>query len=441
MATTEPAVAPFHLTGNYRPVTCEGVAVDLAVSGELPAALHGSFLRNGPNPVTPSFHWFLGEGMVHGVRLEDGRATWWRNRYVRTASFTEGVALFDEQGRRNLAASKANTSVVRHAGRILALVETSLPYELTPELETVGPWDFGGRLTTPMTAHPKVCPTTGEMHFFGYDFQPPFLTYHVADAAGRLVTSRAVEVPGATMMHDFVLTERFVVFLDLPIVFDLEMAMGGSPLPYRFDAAYGARLGALRRDDPHGGLRWFEVEPCYVFHALNGYDDGEVVTIDVARLASPTIERTGSLDGELWRWTLDLTTGSATERQLDDRPGDFPRIDDRLTGKAAARGWMTSMPDPGDQISGGAITVYDLVDGTSSTHHFGDGRVPGEAVFAPADDRPDGSGWLLAYVYDAGRDTSDVVVLDLDRPADDPVATVHLPARVPYGFHGNWLPG
>jgi carotenoid cleavage dioxygenase len=430
----------FHTEGNYRPVSEEVEAFDLPVSGSLPTELCGSFLRNGPNPVTPSLHWFYGEGMIHGLRITGGRARWYRNRWVRTASFTDGIAFRDAQGRRNLTASKANTHVVRHAGRILALVEGALPYEVTGKLDTVGPWDFDGRLTTAMTAHPKVCPTTAEMHFFAYDQRPPYLTYHVADASGRLVLSRAIDVAASTMMHDFNLSERFVVFMDLPIVFDLSAARAGNMFPFRYDVSYGARLGVLPRANPRGGLRWFAIEPCYVFHTLNAHDADGVITIDVSRLASPTLERGGHTDAQLWRWTIDLNAGTIAERQLDDRPGDFPRIDDRLAGMAARRGWPTWMPGrtdpPGES---GTITVYDLVDETSVTHRFGDGRVPGEAVFAPADDRAGGNGWLLAYVYDPSRDASDVVVLDADHPEDEAVATVHLPVRVPYGFHGNWL--
>ncbi len=439
MATTRLPATPFHLTGNYGPVTEEVSSFDLSVTGELPAGLCGSFLRNGPNPTSAAPHWFLGNGMVHGVRLEGGGATWYRNRWVRTASFTDGAAFMNPDGTRNFRASKANTHVVRHAGRILALVETSFPYEITEELETVGPHDFDGRLTTAMTAHPKVCPTTGEMHFFGYSYAPPYLTYHVADPAGQLVTSRDVDVRGATMMHDFNLTERFVVFMDLPVVFDLQLAMEGSPLPYRFDASYGARLGVLRRDDPDGPARWFEIDPCYVFHALNAHDDGRVVTIDVIRYPTVSVDRAGYFDGVLWRWTIDLISGTVTERQLDDRPCELPRVDDRLTGKPTARGWVTAMPEPSDLTGGGAVTVYDLSRGTSESHHFEGGKVPGEAVFAPADESPGGPGWLLTYVYDPDRDASDLAVLDADRPEDEPTATVHLPVRVPYGFHGSWL--
>jgi len=435
--TTETYGPAFHLAGNYLPVTEERTDIDLPVTGELPPELCGSFLRNGPNPLTPSPHWFFGAGMIHAVGLGGGQAQWYRNRWVRTASFTGDARYRDAEGRRNFTASNANTHVIRHAGKILALVEGSFPYEVTGELDTVGAWDFDGRLTSAMTAHPKMCSTTGEMHFFGYDQRPPYLTYHVADADGRLVTSRPVEVPGSTMMHDCNLTERFVVFMDLPVVFDLPTATAGTGFPYRYDVSYGARLGVLRRDDPRGAVRWFEIEPCYVFHALNAYDDGDVITIDVARIAAPSVDEPG--DALLWRWAIDLRSGTVTEAQLDDRPGEFPRVDDRLTGKAARHGWVTTMPDPSDHQASGAITVYDLVCRTSARHQFTGGRVPSEAAFAPADDVPGGPGWLLAYVYDPWRDASDLVVLDAGRPEDEPVAVVELPVRVPYGFHGSWL--
>ncbi|MBX3287697.1 MAG: carotenoid oxygenase family protein [Actinobacteria bacterium] len=436
MSTTTPA-PPFHLTGGYAPVVDETTTTDLAITGRLPEALAGSFLRTGPNPRSGSSpHWFLGDGMVHGVRLEGGRAVGYRNRYVRTASFEGRASTFDQEGRRDLTASTANTHVIRHAGRILALEEAGLPYELTDDLDTVGPVDFGGRLATAMTAHPKICPTTGELHGFGYGWAPPFLTYHVVDATGRLTVSREVEVPGPTMAHDFNLTERFVVFMDLPAVFDLERAMQGT-MPYRWDPSYGARLGVLRRDDPHGEVRWFEVEPCYVFHPVNAHDDGRTITIDVVR--HPELWVADAAPATLWRWQIDLVTGAVTERQLDDRPCEFPRVDDRLVGMDARVAWTTTMPRPETPTSSGAITVHDLHGETSVTHELAPGRIPGEAVFAPADDRPGGPGWLLAYVHDAVRGASDVIVLDVEHPADDPVAVVGLPVRVPRGFHGSWL--
>ncbi|HEX4820231.1 MAG TPA: carotenoid oxygenase family protein, partial [Acidimicrobiales bacterium] len=257
------STALFHHAGNFRPVTDELTTFDLPITGQLPAELHGTFIRNGPNPIgaaTP--HWFMGDGMVHGVRIEDGSARWYRNRTVRTTRLA-GAPPIRPDGSRDLTAGQANTNVIRHANRILALEESSLPYELTAELDTVGPFDFDGALTRPMTAHPKICPRTGELHLIGYDFAPPYLTYHVADAHGRLIFSRDIDIPAPVMMHDFCLTEHYVVFLDLPAVFDLDLALHGT-MPFRFEPHHGARLGLLRRDHPRSVVTWIDIEPCYV---------------------------------------------------------------------------------------------------------------------------------------------------------------------------------
>lgn len=426
-----------HLAGNYAPVTEELTAHDLPVTGAIPPELSGWYLRNGPNPAeAASGHWFFGDGMVHGVRIENGRAVSYRNRWVRTTRLTDGARPHDGHGNTDLTAGPANTHVIRHAGRVFALVETCLPYELTYDLDTKGPYDFGGRLHTAMTAHPRICPVTGELHFFGKGFPGVPLTYHRADASGELVLSRPIEVPKPTMMHDFSITADHVIFMDLPLVLDPALAKAGR-MPFSWDDGYGARLGVLRRDDPHGAVRWFTVDPCYVFHALNAYDapDGTIVLHVVRypemwrRRDDGTTEKPGD-GGTLWKWTIDPASGSVREEQLDDRAGEFPRVDDRLAGLDSGHGHLTS-----DHT----LVRYDLGTGASDVHDFGPGRTPDEAAFAPADGTAGGPGWLMTYVYDAATDRSDLVILDADDLGADPVATIHLPARVPFGFHGNWL--
>ncbi|GAB3205736.1 carotenoid oxygenase family protein [Nocardia tengchongensis] len=429
---------PPHLSGNYAPVTDEITAFELACTGTIPEDLNGWFVRNGPNPHDAgSPHWFFGDGMVHGVRLEGGRAVSYRNRWVRTTRFTDGAQGIDAQGNRDYTAGAANTHVVRHAGRTFALVESSFPYELTRELDTVGPYDFDGKLTTAMTAHPKTCPVTGELHFFGYNFVEPYLTYHRADAAGNLELSRIIDVPAATMHHDFALTANHVLFMDLPVVFDMPTAMAGGGMPFRWSDDYRARLGVLRRDDPHGAVRWFDIEPCYVFHTLNAHDEPGRIVLYAMRYPSMWRDTSQGFDtgATLWRWTLDLATGAVREERIDDRIAEFPRIDDRLAGLDARFGHASI--SEGER---GALLRYDLHTGSSSVHDFGPGRVPAEAAFAAADETPGGAGYLMTYVYDAAENRSDLVILDADDLAAAPVATIHLPRRVPHGFHGNWLP-
>jgi len=436
------ASLPFHLRGNYAPVAAEVTAFDLPAEGIIPRGLRGRYVRNGPNPKTgQSPHWFVGDGMLHGVELRDGRAVWYRNRWVRTRAFAEDAPPFRPDWTRDLTVGRANTHVVAHAGRILALVETSFPTEVTPELETVGCFDFGGRLATGMTAHPKICPRTGELHFFAYSYMPPFLTYHRADAGGRLVQSEVIEVPGPTMIHDFAITDGHVVFMDLPVVFDLELAMAGT-MPYRWSDEYGARVGTMPRGGTSADVRWVEVAPCYVFHPLNAYEDEHgAIVLDVVRY--PELWRAGfsGPPARLHRWHIDLAAGRVSENALDDRAVEFPRFDERRLGMRHRYGYAVHTPHGADHSTGTALVKYDLRDGVSAAHDFGAGRVPAEPLFVPASSSAaEDEGWLLTYVYDAARDGSDLVILDAADFTGKPVATIALPQRVPFGFHGNWFP-
>lgn len=420
------AIAP-HLAGNFAPVDREVTVDTLPVTGTVPADLDGWYLRNGPNPKAATAHWFMGDGMLHGVRLRGGRAEWYRNRWVRTGTFDgDPTPLYDPAtGGRNLVVSHANTHIVSHAGRTLALVESSLPWEVTRDLETVGAYDFGGALRDSMMAHPKICPTTGEMHFFGYgNLRAPHVTYHRADAAGRLVVEQPVDVPGLTMMHDFAITEKYVLFLDLPVVFDLALAIAGT-MPYRWDSGYGARIGVMRRDDPSVAVRWFDIEPCYVFHVANAFDsaDGAIV-LTAVRYPTMWVDSPGGFDsdGTLHEWRIDLAAGTVTERALDDRPIEFPRIDDTFAGRRH---------DAVFAVGRNHLARYDGA--APLSREFGVDE-PGEPAFAPS---ADGRGYLITYVYRAQTATSDLVILDATDLTQ--LAAVHLGVRVPAGFHGNWF--
>jgi carotenoid cleavage dioxygenase len=439
--TTRPV--PFYLQGNFAPVSREVTAFDLPVQGALPPELRGLYLRNGPNPrggQDPG-HWFLGDGMVHGVRLEGGRAAWYRNRWVRTRFWTEDdPQLVGRDGRVDHTVAKANTNVVGHAGRIFALVESSFPTELTPELDTIGICDFDGRLKTSMTAHPKLCPTTGELHFFGYQFVPPWLTYHRLDAGGRLVQSEEIPVAGPTMIHDFAITDGHLVFMDLPVVFTPKNLLEGR-FPYAWSDDYGARLGVLPRGGRGGEVRWLEIDPCYVFHPMNAFERGGRIVLDVARYERLWDDGPeGFAPAFLHRFTLDLASGKVGEERLDDRPVEFPRVDERRVGLQNRYGYAVSDPIvPGRHQS--QLVKYDLETGASRAHEFGQGCRPGEAVMVPAGPHAgEDEGFVLCFVHDAARDASELVVLDAARFEAAPIARVALPQRVPFGFHGNWLP-
>ncbi|MGD8417524.1 MAG: carotenoid oxygenase family protein [Pseudomonadales bacterium] len=441
-----PGSTPSHLRGNGRPVTEEQTLTELKVNGTIPEELDGRYVRNGANPLSGSSdHPFFGDGMLHGVRLRDGKAVWYRNRYVRTPFITNpDVDILDPSVMLDMKSSKANTHVIGHAGRILALEEGHFPYVVDGDLGTVGATDFGGALTGSFTAHPKICPVTGELLAFGYSAFEPYLRYLRVSADGELVQTENITVGGPTMMHDFNITRNHVVFMDLPAVFNMELAMSGE-MPIRWDDSYPARLGVMPREGTDAQVRWFDINPCYVFHPMNAYEEGEQIVLDVARFSH--IWRDSAMDfpsPKLWRWTIDTRTGQVREEQVDDRSAEFPRVADDVVGLKHRFGYMMGMSEnPGQEDpvnTSGSILKYDRETGERTAIEFGRGRVGGEPVFVPsANPKSEDDGYLMTYVYDAGTDTSQFVIMDAKTMDDTPVASIDLP-RVPNGFHGSWIP-
>ena len=442
MSTTETSK---WLDGRYAPLPAEVTATELEVIGSLPVELEGRYLRNGPNPMHPvdpaTHHWFLGHGMVHGVRLGDGRADWYRARSVGDTSLraVDGPPAADSLG-------SPNTNVIGLGARTLAIVEAGgRPVELTYELETLAAYDFDGTLPLGFTAHPKVDPATGDLHAIAYHWTLPHLQYLVASPDGRVQQVEAIEVPDGPMAHDCSITERWMVVYDLPVTFDLDQAMAGTPFPYRWNDAHQARVGLLPLHGRAQDVRWFEVASCYVFHPLNAYDDGDQVVLDVAR--HPRMFDTSPLgpdDGApmLWRWTIDTVTGAVTEEQLSDQALEFPRVDERLVGRPHRWGYAVEIGRDGDENGwGGGLVRIDGKSGATEVIDLGPGRTSGEWVMVPRHaDAAEDDGWLMALVHDAGSDRSELVVLPAADPGAGPEARVLLPTRVPVGFHGNWVP-
>lgn len=429
------------LDGNFAPVTEEVTAVDLPVTGRLPAELTGRLLRIGPNPMRPpdpsAYHWFIGDGMVHGVRLDDGKAEWYRNRWVRGDDVV-------------------NTHVVGVAGRTFALVEAGgRPVELTDELDTIGTCRFDDTLDGSFSAHTHRDPATGLLHAVTYHWSWDHIRHVVLGPDAHVHREVQVPVPDGPSVHDCAITERFVVLFDLPVTFSMDAVSGGAPFPYRWNPDHPARVGLLPLDGDPDDVRWFEAPSCYVFHTLNAYDDvsrdvsgdgRDRVVIDLVRhprMFATVLNGPDEGDPVLERWTLDLVAGTLSTETLDDRAQEFPRIDERRTGRPHRYGYGAGF---GAGVEHGPALKHDLAAGTTAVHDYGPGRVTLEPLFVPRS--PDASadrgaveddGWVMSYVYDAATDRSDVVILDAQDFTGDPVATIHLPVRVPFGFHGSWV--
>ena len=417
---------PFVRDCYFVPVPDETTAHDLPVAGALPPQLTGAYLRNGPNPRTGSApHFFAGDGMIHGVRLEAGQARWYRNRYVKTRR---------EAGIHG--GGSSNTHVFAHAGRILSFVEAALPIELDRRLETVGSVDFGG-IDTAFTAHGKIDPGTGELLAFGYQFASPHLTFYRIDRTGQVLERRVIDVSAPCFMHDFAMTERHVIFFDTPAV--MVQTWGGG-LPFRWQEGRGTRIGVVPRQGD--AVRWFDVPACQFTHTANAFEWDGVVVVDGTR-TDRFMTDMESDPPALYRWEIDLTRGVVTEAAIGRHPVEFPRIDERRNGRPYRYAYTVEYGDFGGLANlprSSLLRRYDVETGASVAKDFGIRYAPGEPVFVPKSaDAAEDDGWVLALRYDRELDRSDLVVLDANEFGGDPVAVVRLPRRVPFGFHGSWV--
>ncbi len=446
MHTGSAGAANRYLEGNYAPVRDEVTAFDLSVVGTLPVELEGRYLRNGPNPLgapdPATHHWFMGDGMVHGVRLRGGRAEWYRNRYVGSTSLSASCGVPDISGRNwNDSSSGPNTNVGGFAGTTWAMVEAGgCPVELTYELETVGRNDFSGTLPGAFTAHPKVDAETGEMHAMAYAWGSwmDHVQYVVVGADGRV--RRTVDIPmqGMTMLHDMSLTARYAIVYDQPVTVDHHLAFAGR-FPFRWDPDHGSRLGLLPREGDVSDIVWVDVPLCYSFHPMNAYDDADGnVVIDLSvydRVFDEDLRGPfGDSPSRLERWILNPVTRTCRVDVVDADPVEFPRHRGSLSGKPYRFGYACS---PSDDPNWPTLK-YDLHTGARTVLDHGPGRSSGEPAFVGRENpTAEDDGWLITFVHDVPNERTELAVIDAQEMRV--VASVQLPQRVPYGFHGNWV--
>ena len=422
--------------------------------------------------------------MTHAVRIRKGEAAYC-NRWVETARLREeraaGYPAAEKFGDMRgvfgvlhilLGALKkrlgvldpsnglgtANTALAFHAGRLLALHEGDKPYWLRLACDgmvsTVGRLAFGGKIDHPITAHPKIDPVTGEMFAFGYSVNNPYLWYSRFDAGGGLVADFPVPLPEAVMLHDFALTQRHVIFLDVPLLFKPDAMLKKGTVPFEFNAARATRFGVLDRYAADAsGIKWFSVDPCMIFHVANAWEtdpEGRRLELYVCAFKSFSLDdftRKGAdSDPFLSRVTLDLDTGEATMMKLSPIPGDFPVVPAALVGRPTRFTYVASFePSLSGPPTFDSVAKIDLAAAGPETAvagmvRHGGGLTGGEAFFVP---HPGGAeeddGYLMTIVTDVAAVASDLVIYDAKSMSSTPVARVKLPQRVPSGFHCTWV--
>ncbi|XP_006664795.2 carotenoid 9,10(9',10')-cleavage dioxygenase [Oryza brachyantha] len=486
------ASKPLHwLSGNFAPIRDETPpAQGLPVRGHLPECLNGEFVRVGPNPKfvpVAGYHWFDGDGMIHAMRIKDGKATY-VSRYVKTSRLKQeeyfGGAKFMKIGdlkgffglfmvqmqqlRKKLKVldftygfGTANTALIYHHGKLMALSEADKPYVVKVledgDLQTLGLLDYDKRLKHSFTAHPKVDPFTDEMFTFGYSHEPPYCTYRVITKDGVMLDPVPITIPEPVMMHDFAITENYSIFMDLPLLFRPKEMVKNGEFIYKFDPTKKARFGILQRyekDDKN--IRWFELPNCFIFHNANAWEEGDEVILITCRLEDPDLDKVNgyqsekleNFGNELYEMRFNMKTGAASQKQLSVSTVDFPRINESYTGRKQRYVYCTSL-DSIAKVTG--IVKFDLhaepesgkkqleVGGTvKGIYDLGPGRFGSEAIFVPKEPGVSGEeddGYLIFFVHDEKTGKSQVHVIDAKTMSADPVAVVELPNRVPYGFH------
>jgi carotenoid cleavage dioxygenase-like enzyme len=438
------------LTGIHQPMSEELTLEALAVGGVVPPELDGRYVRIGPNPAAPdprTYHFFVGDGMLHGVRIRDGQALWYRNRWIRSTEVAKARGFPPAPGPRHVF-DTVNTSVLDHAGFGWALVEAgSTPVRFDERLEDQRYADFDGTLPGSFTAHPRRDPTTGELHALCYEATDPRrVRYNVVDTAGRVRRSVTIPVEHGPLIHDCAITERYVVILDLPLTLSMRVVLAGHGFPYRWNDSHPARIGLLPRDGEADAIRWAPIDPCFVFHNANAYDlaDGRVALDVIAydRMFADDNSGPDQLPRGFERWVIDPEAATMERTVIDPAPQELPVIDGRRTGRPYRYAYALGLPERmGEALVGEAPLIkHDLQDGSKQSHDFGPGRVAGEFVFTPrGPDAAEDDGWLMGFVIEADARSTALEILDARDMAAPPVATIRIPHRVPPGIHGAWL--
>ncbi|MCX5496249.1 carotenoid oxygenase family protein [Kaistia dalseonensis] len=451
------------LSGNFAPIGPEIAADDLEVTaGAIPPELSGVYMRNGPNPEFKPIAYTYpmdGDGMIHAVYFDNGRARY-RNRFVHTRGleterragravygsvmrpFPVDPALVGPHGDPGPVKSGAYINILRHGDHLIALGEAQPSYEMTMELETIGEWRAGTDSVIELGAHNRRHPTTGDLFALAYSVFEPVVTFHHIDRAGRLKRSFPVTLSMPSMIHDFVLTERTIVLLVGPVVFDVEAPAAGKPF-LQWRPELGTRIGLIPLDGT--APRWLDAEPFHVFHFANGFERGEEIVVDFVRHQSFGV-RSGGGDRPPMLHRLVIRPGhsSVDETPLADFMTEFPRINDRHEALPSRFAYLPTLTEtfgidhPARAIFNALVKV-DTETGATVRHDLGN-RIAGEPVFIPKphETRED-AGYLAVYAYDPQTASSDLVLLDAEHPDSDPVAVIRMPQRVPQGLHGNWM--
>ena len=466
-------------SGYAAPARIEGEVHDLEVIGAIPSDLNGVYFRNSADHAYPprlGKDIFLnGDGMIHKVRIQNNHADL-TMRYVRTRKF-----LLERNARRALFgayrnpftdapevtgedANTANTSVLWHHGRLYALKEAGRPYELDPHtLETRGEVDFQGQLQSrTFTAHPKLDPLTGECLAFAYNCQgvaSDEIELYTLSPSGEFTRTERFKAPYCSMVHDFLVSRHYVIFVICPMVCDWDRVKKGEPF-WHWDNQRKTHIAVIPRDQGVCAIRWFTAPKLAMqTHTFNAWEDGSRLYLDhfVNELGwlsqFPDIHNPNAHElppfGERWMVNLSSQSDDVEIRRFIDHIGEMPVVDARFAMHKLRHFWFgTNNPELGPMLPFGpkgppftCLGHFDEETGKIDLFYAGPDSAPEEPCFVPRrDSQVEGDGWLLSIVGRRAENRTDLVILDARRLSRGPVAIIKFPCRVHEGFHGIFVP-
>mgnify|MGYP003630713596 CR=1 FL=1 len=455
------------ITGPFAPVPDESVLTDLPVEGEIPADLNGVYLRNGPNPrfePQGAYHPFDGDGMIHAAEFRNGKVVY-RNKWVRSEGWLEDDAAGEEthwgirqtlKGRTDMVlADAANTDVLGHAGYAVATWYLSgKPHIIDPiTLETIEAAEYTSAPGNGISAHGKVDEYTGELMFFDYFDYAPFMTYSVVNREGKLVHNVPIELPGDRLPHDMGITEHYSILHDLPVYHDEEALKAGRH-KIRFNSKMPTRFGVIPRHGASDSIKWFEFTPCFLYHVVNCWEEGDEVVMVACRFM-PTMKENGEYDeartarmiaelgmySRLWRYRMNMKTGETHEECLNaDHNVEFPSYHTAETGRHTS--WTYVVDHNPNTLHWTGIRKLNTDTGESAGE-WSDGHDDcwySEPWFAPADDpQSEDHGYVITFVWNEKTSVQQLQVFDALDLNKGPIARVTLPRHVPVGFHACWM--
>ena len=459
-------------TGAFAPIRIEADIEDLTVDGDIPADLDGAFYRVQPDPKFPPRLGddiaFNGDGMISMFRFRQGRVDL-KQRWCQTDKWklekAAGKGLFgayrnplgDDPSVKGRYRGTANTNAYFHGGYLFGLKEDSPPVAMDANtLETFGYHDFDGQMTSPtFTAHPKIDPATGDMCCFGYAAKGLItkdMVYYEIGADGRKKKEVWFEIPYYCMMHDFGLTKDYAVFHVVPIISSWERLEAGLP-HFGFDTTKEIHMVVLPRDGDARDIKIFTAPNCFASHVMNAFNEGTKIHFDTPEAKNNMFPFFPDVHGApfngpesasfLTRWTVDMDSNSnefEKRERLTTFVGEFPRMDERYNTQPYRHGWMLGMGmGPGSRASLGHV---DAATGKAKVWQAGENRSLQEPCFIPkSKDAPEGEGYVVQIQPHNDDGQSDLLLFDAQRVDEGPMATIHIPFRMRFGLHGNWVPG